>query len=636
MRPWLACAILLLGASGVYAQFTGDVLGAHDLSPSGKSPIQGALPPCQFCHAPHSGNGKGPLWAQTYSTQTYSLYRSTTTPTQTMQQPQIGAPSSLCLSCHDGTIAPGQTIPYGKVQMQGSMNPGDILGTNLQNSHPFSFHGIKDQADLVASLVAKGQTEDPLGKVTLINGNVECESCHNPHVQNIDAVSLNFLVRNSSVGTMCLACHGTTPRTVNNLPNPLVPWPTSIHATNANATLPAAGVGPYLTVAQNACSSCHLEHNANGPARLLRGTTPAVANMDSYTQNCITCHNGNNNIMPQLRNVYAEFSKSSYHPFTAVHGSHDTAEAVLLNSNRHSTCADCHNPHGAQQVNTFTPAPQIRLSQTAVNGISASDGVTTVSPAQYQYETCLRCHGTSTGKPSSSKFGYVPVRYVTSAADPGNVILQFALTATSSHPVTHVSLSAFPQPSLLTFMSQLDGVTQGRAMGTQIFCTDCHNSDDNREFGGLGPSGPHGSKWTHILERRYEFSQAPGPGQRITNLFPNPDLTVNGPYGLCGKCHNLSGQIMLNTSWNQHSIHINAGFTCSTCHTAHGLGGSNGNVSGERLVNFDLNLVAPNGGMPITYNRAANNCTLVCHETAHNLNGTVTQAGVRKGFGIKK
>src|ERR1035438_10622209 len=159
MRPWLACAVLLLAASGLYAQFTGDVLGAHDLSPSGKSPIQGGLPPCQFCHAPHSGNGKGPLWAQTYSTQTYSLYRSTTTPTQTMQQPQIGAPSSLCLSCHDGTIAPGQTIPYGKVQMQGSMNPSDILGTNLQNSHPFSFHGIKDQADLVASLVSKGQTE---------------------------------------------------------------------------------------------------------------------------------------------------------------------------------------------------------------------------------------------------------------------------------------------------------------------------------------------------------------------------------------------------------------------------------------------------------------------------------------------
>ena len=53
-------------------------------------------------------------------------------------------------------------------------------------------------------------------------------------------------------------------------------------------------------------------------------------------------------------------------------------------------------------------------------------------------------------------------------------------------------------------MLNLDGATQGRAMGVRILCTDCHNSDDNREFGGAGPNGPHGSKFTHILERRYE------------------------------------------------------------------------------------------------------------------------------------
>src|ERR1700690_3645815 len=180
MRSWLVCAALLLAASGLHGQFSGDVLGAHDLSPSGQSPIKGgALPPCNYCHAPHSGSGKGQLWAQTYSSQTYTLYGSTTTSTQTMQQPQVGAPSSLCLSCHDGTIAPGQTVPYRKIQIQGNMNASDILGTNLRNSHPFSFHSLKDEADLVASQVAKGQTEDPQAKVALVNGNVESEICHN-------------------------------------------------------------------------------------------------------------------------------------------------------------------------------------------------------------------------------------------------------------------------------------------------------------------------------------------------------------------------------------------------------------------------------------------------------------------------
>ena len=213
---------------------------------------------------------------------------------------------------------------------------------------------------------------------------------------------------------------------------------------------------------------------------------------------------------------------------------------------------------------------------------------------------------------------------------------EFAATASSSHPVTHTSSSTYPQPSLLPYMSKLDGISQGRQMGTQIFCTDCHNSDDNREFGGTGPSGPHGSKWLHLLERRYEFSQAPGPGQRITNLFPNPDLTVNGPYAMCGKCHDLPGNVVKNTSWSRHSIHINAGFACSACHTAHGIAGRNGTVSGDRLVDFDMNVVAPNGGMPISYNGSTGSCALVCHEMAHNPNGTVVPAMIRSGFNSKQ
>jgi len=147
-------------------------------------------------------------------------------------------------------------------------------------------------------------------------------------------------------------------------------------------------------------------------------------------------------------------------------------------------------------------------------------------------------------------------------------------------------------------------------------CLECHNSDDNREFGGLGPNGPHGSKWTHILERRYEFSQTRAPGQLIGNLFPTPDLSVNGPYALCGKCHDLT-RVIANTSFAQHALHINAGFSCSTCHASHGMGGLNGNVTGDRLVNFDINVVAPNGAKPISYNRATGTCSLRCHMQAH-------------------
>ena len=51
----------------------------------------------------------------------------------------------------------------------------------MQSSHPFSLVlPFKDNIDLVASLAANGTTADPTGAVKLINGNVECTSCHNP------------------------------------------------------------------------------------------------------------------------------------------------------------------------------------------------------------------------------------------------------------------------------------------------------------------------------------------------------------------------------------------------------------------------------------------------------------------------
>ena len=53
------------------------------------------------------------------------------------------------------------------------------------------------------------------------------------------------------------------------------------------------------------------------------------------------------------------------------------------------------------------------------------------------------------------------------------------------------------------------------------------------------------------------------------------------------------------------------------------MGATSGTITGERLVNFDLNVVAPNAGNPISYNRATNTCGLVCHGHAHNAPGRV-------------
>ncbi|MBV8207605.1 MAG: hypothetical protein JO041_12495 [Acidobacteria bacterium] len=618
---FFAMAILCAGAA-VRGQVSVDTLGVHDLTPTGSAPLTGQLSAsCLYCHAPHSGaGGMTPLWNQALSKQTYTPYSSSTYQQTGSPQPTVGGPSSLCLSCHDGTVAPGVTVAYGTFGMNGFMAGADRFGTNLQGSHPFSMVlPLKDQPDLAASIVAQSSTLDGTGAVHMVNGNVECSSCHQAHVQRLDPNNPMFLVRDSSRGQMCLACHDPN-RTMNGQVNPLAGWATSIHATSANATTLQAGVGPYGTITQNACAGCHAMHNAGSPARLLRA---------SNEQDCLACHIGGTNISPPTMNVFAEFSKTAHHPFPTAGNQHDATEPAVLNQNRHATCVDCHNPHASQPVSVFSPAPGIRPSQAGVTGVSATDGISAVNPAINQYENCLRCHGTSAGKTTNSSFGYSAV-WLVSAPDALNEIPQFSITATSSHPVMHDRNSPLPQPSLRANMLNLD-LTPGRAMGTRILCTDCHNSDDNREFGGSGTSGPHGSSHPHILERKYVMSQAHVPGGTITNLNPNPDLGLAGPYALCNKCHDL-GNIMTNASFSAHSAHLNDGFSCSACHTGHGMGGTSATVSGERLVNFDLNVVAPNGNAPISYNRATNTCTLLCHNVAHDSStGHVrSPAGIRR------
>jgi hypothetical protein len=255
-------------------------------------------------------------------------------------------------------------------------------------------------------------------------------------------------------------------------------------------------------------------------------------------------------------------------------------------------------------------------------GINGTDGTTIMTPAANQFENCFRCHGNSQGKVADvNKYGYLPNRLVATGNDQLNVFNQMNQTYGSSHPVTH-DATGNQQLSLRANMLKFDG-SVGRSMGTRIFCTDCHNSDDNRESGGAGPNGPHGSSWTHILERQYTISTAASPGTKITNPIVNPDLSSTGPYALCAKCHDLSQVVSNNSTFAQHGLHIvEQGVSCSVCHTAHGMGGQNANISGQRLINFDVNVVAQNGSTPITYVRGAtSSCTLTCHEHQHNASG---------------
>ncbi len=658
----LVCALIVAAACVVRAQPpTIDVMGIHDMGAGGASPVKGALTTCQYCHAPHSGlHGVAPLWSQKLSTATYTMYTSDTLVNQE-QQPYLGTASNLCLSCHDGTVAPGQTTPYGNSTLsQKALNPQDVITTyngtplTLQGVHPFNLtlqNGtLNCNSDNLLAALCTGTTASPA--VKLIKGNVQCTSCHEPHVQGIDSSNM-FLVTDNTSSALCLACHLNDPGQMSGMAlhqlrtksaklavghtgtsgtySPFAGWSTSAHALSTSKISKGVNLGNYGTMRRNGCLSCHTPHNAPGGKGLLNAPPQFVANMDAATKNCMTCHNGGSNVSPAIPNVYTEFAKTTGHPFPTGSNLHTVDETEVLNNNRHATCVDCHDPHASNPTGSFA-VTTIRASQKGAAGISAADGITNVLPAANQYETCLRCHGTSAGKQVLAIFGYLPTRAITSG-DPLNVIPQFSISARSSHPVMHDRDSALAQPSLRSYMWNLDGHTQGRVMAARILCSDCHNSDDNREFGGSGPNGPHGSNYSHILERRYEFSQvAPGvapnggPGTAILNLLPPvADPAAGGPYSLCAKCHDLSS-VLANTSFTKHSTHINAGFSCSVCHTAHGTGASASSISGERLVNFDLAVVAPNDrlSVPVSYSRGSNTCTLKCHNYDHNPDGTVS------------
>jgi hypothetical protein len=605
-----ACVLLLAALTGAQTRTpTTDVLGVHDMS-SSASPLHGSnANACIYCHAPHNALSTPALWNQTLSTSEYILNpSSTSTPSQPAK---VGMASQRCLSCHDGSVGAGRTVGFGALRMTGTMYAN--LGTQLAGSHPFSMQPqLKDDATLASSLVASYTTKDEA--VLLVDNNIECPTCHDVHNQYKDPYSSKFLVRDNTGSRLCLACHDVAARTVGGISNSLTAWPNSAHALSGAAVAQKAQLGRYATVKQVGCSSCHGSHDALGPA-LLRKNPAAPANADETSQACFACHDGSDNLVSPLLNVLDAFNGQKGHPLSNAENPHTSDEPAVLDRNRHATCSDCHDAHAAQPTATFSPKPDLRPSQIGVRGVT-KDGVA-VAGATYQYENCLRCHGASQKKESLPAYGYMPARALFSG-DTLDVSLQFARGANSFHPVMSDAVN-LARPSVLKSMWKINSAVQGRPMSPRILCTDCHNNDNAREFGGTGPNGPHGSKYDHILERQYLMSQVgagAAPGTLIVNLNPNPilDSTPASPYALCAKCHDLH-YINSSDGWNAHGKHIQKGFSCSVCHSAHGVPAGTSGVSGRALVSFDMNVVGSVNNLPISYN--GQTCTLKCHEEAH-------------------
>jgi hypothetical protein len=263
LAGFIAAVALTAGATLAFAATnpgTGVNGSMHDMNVKypGNPDAMGRV--CVFCHTPHNANmggvaaGEYPLWNHDLPATTgWTSYVWATPLNSTLTQDPMVGPSRLCMSCHDGVIAPDQHLgSNGANAAQAGTGPltgfkaigllGGVAGTpyDLTDDHPIGFSyddavtarnvngvGFEElvpKALLFATAVGAndnpGQYNEPTraGKRAiqdvLYGGSImTCASCHEVH--NKDNVAptgapagANYLLwADEDASLICLSCH---------------------------------------------------------------------------------------------------------------------------------------------------------------------------------------------------------------------------------------------------------------------------------------------------------------------------------------------------------------------------------------------------------------------------------------------
>ena len=587
----------------------------HDFRASSQATIRSVSgrDACIFCHTPHNSNPATYLWNQKMSTAQFPAYTSTTLVSNVAPiQPQDV--SKLCLSCHDGTIALGDTLNDGLFKfVQGSAytlpaSSASNLGANngFTDDHPFAF--VPAHTSAIKPLTGSGPVLlDGAGKV-------QCTTCHDPHQENLDPTVGKFLVTQNSESALCLTCHIQAG------------WENSIHRKpldpneDAKYTVAQGAHTGYVGVTNNGCESCHRPHSPATAQRLVKFVEATT---------CYQCHNGS----VATLNIAGEFTAKTYrHPVQITSTVHDASESPTSTQHplpetasgtpRHAACVDCHEPHFANS--TSAQPPSVNGTLLGVKGQSAAN--TYLVQSSNEYEICFKCHADSANKPQSTDFNVVGIgygrnphrMYEVSSPSRFNTRLEFQFSP-SFHPVTR------PRNLTTGFGGDVPSLRRqpitpgGAAMANRqlsgtayIYCSDCHNNDTGRNLViANGPMGPHGSNLPHLLERASSLEPPPAaPGASSAGVAY---ALIN--YALCDKCHDVEGSVLRDQSFTYHGTHVRGdNAACSTCHAPHG-------SQGPMLIDFDRTIVGPSSSGMLQYQRlGARNgtCYLTCHGKDHN------------------
>ena len=197
---------------------------------------------CSPCHAAHNTDPAQiiPLWDHETSVGGASGFTMYSSPTMQASMPaQPTGVSLACLSCHDGTL--GINAPIGGLGTNTAyyIDPSAQIGPDLHTTHPISFlynsalavadGGLEDPmsytigspktnltinvAPVPASWSGTSLTGQTINQALLVNGYMQCSSCHDPHKLIGSAPSSGIMVKisgNDATGRgslICRTCH---------------------------------------------------------------------------------------------------------------------------------------------------------------------------------------------------------------------------------------------------------------------------------------------------------------------------------------------------------------------------------------------------------------------------------------------
>ncbi len=149
---------------------------------------------CTTCHHPHAPLGSRPEWQP--GTEELPHF-----PYYDYQVGMLDDGSRLCLSCHDGAIAPAISMPeHMQITSQIGRSVSEVGRPKyLMGSHPVGVRYDARKAALVRQPGLRAGVEIPLP-----DGRIQCVSCHDPHGTTGHE---NLLVVSNRRSELCLTCH---------------------------------------------------------------------------------------------------------------------------------------------------------------------------------------------------------------------------------------------------------------------------------------------------------------------------------------------------------------------------------------------------------------------------------------------